>query len=327
MRTLMRELTLIAPALLLIAGTSAPLAQAYPSKPIRMIVPASPGSGMDAFSRTLGRELGPKVGQGVVIENVPGAGGNIASANVARATPDGHTVLMQITSFAINPSLYKNVSYDPVKDFQPVILAAWGGRGMLVINPAMKDVNSVKDLVALSKARPGKLNYASPGVGTSPHLQMEILKRMSDADLTHVPFKTPGHTVNALLSGDVAATFVAVNVAVPQAKAGKLKILAINGAKRWQHAPEVPTMVESGFPDFKFDVWYGFLAPAGTASNIVRKLNAELTSILNVSATKDALSKLALDATTSTPEEFAAVIKSDVAYWAKMIKDTAIVVD
>lgn len=327
MNTLIRRPTRVLAAMVLVSGISAAFAQTYPSKPIKVIVPASPASGIDAFSRTVGRELGARLGQAVVIENMPGAGGNIASSSVARAAPDGHVLLMQITSFVINPSLYKNASYDPVKDFQPVILAAWGGRGMLVIHPAMKDINSVKDLVALSKAKPGQLNYASPGFGTPQHFQMEILKRMSGADFTHVPFKTPAETVNSILSGDVTATFVAASVAVPQAKAGKLKILASNGAKRWVHAPDVPTMIESGFPDFKFDVWYGFLAPSGTAAGIVQRLNGEFTAVLNVPATKETLSKLALDVTSSTPQEFAAVIRADLAYWAKLIKETGIVVE
>lgn len=327
-RLMTQSSAVLATAILLFAsGISASSAQTYPTRPIRVIVPASPGSGIDAFSRTVGRELGARLGQAVVIENMPGAGGNIASSSVARSAADGHTLLMQITSFAINPSLYKKASYDPVKDFQPVMLAAWGGRGMLVVNSALKDINTVKDLIAFSKARPGQLNYASPGFGTPQHFQMEIFKRMSGADFTHVPFKTPAETVNALLNGDVTATFVAAAVAVPQAKAGKLKILASNGAQRWAHAPDVPTMMESGFPDFKFDVWYGFLAPAGTPAPVVRRLNEELSAVLSIAAVKDTLFKLALDATTSTPEQFAAVIKADLAYWAKVVKETGIVVD
>ena len=174
----------------LATGSCSAFAQNYPTKPIRVVVPASPGSGIDAMTRMIAQELGGKLGQAVIVENMPGAGGNIASANVARATPDGYTLLMQITSFVVNPSLYKKVSYDPVRDFQPVMLAARGGHGMLAINPAMS-VSSVKDLIALSKATPGRFNYASPGFGTPQHLMMEIFKHASGADFTHVPYKTP----------------------------------------------------------------------------------------------------------------------------------------
>jgi tripartite-type tricarboxylate transporter receptor subunit TctC len=323
----MRADVLVSIVVLLLCCATGAHAQGYPSKPIRIIVPASPGSGLDAFSRTLGREVGSRMGQALVIEDMTGAGGNIASAYVARTAPDGYTLLMQITTFVVNPHLYKNAAYDPVKDFQPVILAAWGGRGMLVVNATLQEVNTVKDLVAYAKARPGQLNYASPGYGTPQHFQMEIFKRMTGADFTHVPFKTPADTVNALLSGNVTATFVAASVALPQLRAGKLKILASNGARRWVHAPEVPTMMESGFPDFKFDVWYGFLAPVGTPTPIVRRLNAEFAAVLNLAAVRETLSGLALDATSSTPDEFAAQIKADLTYWAKVIKETGIIIE
>ena len=323
----MSVLNRVVAALSLASGMCVAMAQGYPTKTIKFVAPASPGSGIDTFSRTLGRELSMRLGQPIVIENMPGAGGSIASVNVARAAPDGYTLLLQISSFVINPSLYKKVAYDPVKDFQPVILAARGGHGMLVISPNMQGVSTVKDLVALSKAKPGRLNYASPGFGTPPHLQMEILKRMSGADFTHVPFKTPGETVNAILSGDVTTIFMAANVAIPQAKKGMLKILASTGQQRWVDTPNVPTMIESGFPDFTFDVWYGWLTPAGTARDIVRKLNAEFAAVLSDPSIRGRLYKTGLMATTSTPEEFAALIKTDLVYWAKVIKDTGITIE
>ena len=314
-------------AVLFACAMQGAIAQNYPSKPIRLIAPASPGSGIDTLARTVGRELGNRLSQAVVIENMPGAGGNIASANIAHSAPDGYSLLLQISSFVINPSLYKKVPYDPIRDFQPITLAARGGQGMLVVNPSMDRVKTVKDLVAWSLANPGKLNYASPGFGTPPHLQMEIFKRMSGADFTHVPFKTQGETVNAILGGDVATIFMAANVAIPQARNAKLKILASTGQQRWVDTPEVPTMAESGFPDFKSDVWYGFLAPAGLAREVLRRLNAEFAAVLNDATTKESIYRQSLVATTSTPEEFAAVIRSDLAYWSKVIKDTGITID
>jgi tripartite-type tricarboxylate transporter receptor subunit TctC len=306
---------------------SSAAAQGYPSKPVKIVVPANPATSLDAFARTVAHDLSARLGQTVFVENMPGAGGNIASVNVARAAPDGYTLVMQITSFVVNPSLYKKTSYDPIRQFQPVILGAWSAPTMLVVSPSIQGVGSVKDLVALSKARPGQLNYASPGFGTPQHLAMELFKRMSGADFTHVPFKTPGDMVKAVLSGDVTAIFASANVAIPQARAGKLKLVAVTGNQRWLHSPEVPTMAESGFPEFKFDIWFGFLAPAGTPEEIVRKLNAGFAAGLKTQALKESLSKQGLVATSSTPEEFAELIRKDLAHWARVIKDTGISID
>lgn len=313
--------------IVLCATAGGALAQAYPTKPVKIVVPASPATSLDALTRSVAHDLGGRLGQAVVIENMPGAGGNIAAQNVARAAPDGYTLMLQITSFAINPSLYKKVPYDPVRQFQPVILAAWAAPTMLVASPSVQGVNSVKDLVALSKSNPGRLNYASPGYGTPQHIAMELFKRMSGGDFTHVPFKTPGDMVKAVLAGDVSAIFASANVAIPQAKAGKLKILAAIGSQRWPLAPEVPTIGEAGYPEFKFDVWFGFLAPAGTPADIVRKLNGEFAAVLSTASMKDVLAKQGLVATTSTPEEFATLIRTDLAHWAKVIKETGISVD
>ncbi len=311
----------------LLFAAGAVFAQAYPSRPIRIVVPASPATSLDALTRSLAQAVSPKLGQPVVIENMPGAGGNIASVNVARAPADGYTLVLQITSFVINPSLYKKVPYDPVREFVPIVLAAWAAPTMLVSSPSLPGVNSVSDLVGLSRAQPGKLNYASPGFGTPQHIAMELFKRQSGGDFTHVPFKTPGEMVSAVLANDVAAIFASASVAIPQAKAGKLKILAAIGAQRWPLAPEVPTFAQAGYPDFKFDVWFGYLAPAGTPTDAVRKLNSEFVAALSTPVVKDQLASQGLIATTSTPEEFGAVIKSDLAYWAKVIKETGISVE
>ena len=314
-------------ALLLASVVHGANAQGYPARPLRIVVPASPATSLDALTRTVAQELGKRLSQSVVVENMPGAGGNIAAASVARAAPDGYTLLMQISSFVVNPSLYKKVPYDPLRDFLPVVLAAWSAPTILVIHPSMEGVATVKDLVALSRSRPGRLNYASPGYGTPQHLAMEIFKRMSGADFTHVPFKTPGEMVNAVLAGDVAAIFASANVAIPQARSGKLKMLAVTGDQRWMYSPEVPTMAESGFPEFKFDIWFGFLAPAGVSAEIVRKLNAEFNTVLNIAAVKENLAKQGLVALGDTPEEFGAQIRADLAYWAKVVKETGITIE
>ena len=298
-------------------------AQTYPSRPVRMIVPASPATAPDAFTRTVAQELSARLGQAFVVENIPGAGGNIATVNVAKAAPDGYTVIMQLSTFVVNPSLYKNIPYDPVTQFQPVILAATTIT-MLGVSTALEGVNSVRDLIVLSKSGPGQLNYTSSGYGTPPHLRMEIFKHMTGADLTHVPFKTPGDMVRALVVGDVAAMFNSANGLIPQAKAGKVKLLAVLGPRRWPLAPDVPTMAEAGFPEYKADIWHGFLTPAGTPREIVRKLNTELAAVLNAPAVKDTLAKQSIAATSSTPEEFAEIIKKDLVYWGKVIKEIGI---
>ncbi len=301
-------------------------AQGFPNKAVRIVVPSSPGTSPDALNRTLAHEISARLGQVFFVENIPGAGGNIASANVAKTAPDGYTLLYQNSSFVVNPSLYKRVPYDPVRQFQPVILVAWAV-SLLAISTSEEGVNSVKDLIALSKSRPGRLNYASPGYGTPQHLRMEIFKHLTGADFTHVPYKTPADMVRAMVTGEVTATFSSANDVIAQARIGKLKLLAVLGQQRWPMVPEVPTMAEAGFPEYKADIWQGFLTPAGTPSEVTRKLNTEFAAILNAPVMKETLAKQGIAATTSTPEEFAEVIRKDMAYWARVIKETGISIE
>ncbi len=298
--------------------------QGFPVKPIKVVVPASPATAPDTMSRTVTQELSLRLGQPILIENVPGAGGNIATVNVARAAPNGYTLLMQLSSFVVNPSLYKNPGYDPIKQFDPVIQSAWTVTLLGISMRGTEGVNSVSDLIAFAKARPGQLNYTSSGVGTPQHLRMEILIHLTGADFTHVPFKSPAEMTRAMLVGDVTAMFNSATVLIPQARAGKIKLLAYVGKERWPQVPEVPTMAEAGFPEFKADIWHGFLAPAGTPKDIIRKLNTEFTAVLTAPATQQALIKLGISPTTSTPEEFGEIIKTDLAYWTKMIKEIGI---
>jgi tripartite-type tricarboxylate transporter receptor subunit TctC len=300
-------------------------AQGYPSKPVRMVVPASPGTNPDTFTRTLAQEMSTRLGQAFYVENMPGAVGNIASANVAKSAANGYTLLYQNSAFVVNPSLYRKVPYDPIRQFQPIILAAWAVSLLAVSTSA--DVNTVKDLVALSKARPGKLNYASAGYGAPQHLRMEIFKHLTGADFTHVPFKTPGDMVRAMVAGDVTAMFNSANDVLSQARAGKLKLLAVLGEKRWPHAPDVPTMAEAGYPEYKADIWIGFFVPAGTPAEVIRKLNTEFNAVLTDAALKENLARQGVAATTSTPEEFAELIRTSMAYWARLIKEIGISMD
>lgn len=301
-------------------------AQGYPNKPVRLVVPASPGTNPDTFTRTLAQEMSTRTGQVFYVENMPGAVGNIASAAVAKAAPNGYTLLYQNSAFVVNPSLYKKVPYDPIRQFQPIVLAAWAV-SLLAVSMSAEGVNTVKDLVALSKARPGKLNYASAGYGAPQHLRMEIFKHMTGADFTHVPFKTPGDMVRAMVAGDVTAMFNSANDVLSQAKAGKLKLLAVLGDKRWPNAPDVPTMAEAGFPEYKADIWIGFLAPAGTPGDVIRKLNTEFNAVLTNPALKESLVRQGVAATSSTPEEFAELIRTSMAYWARLIREIGISMD
>ena len=198
---------------------------------------------------------------------------------------------------------------------------------MLVVDPALKEVKDVKDLVALSKERPGQLNYASPGIGSPNHLAMEIFKRQSGADFTHVPYKTPASMISAIATGDVTTIFSSAAVAKPQISAGKYKVIAVTGRHRSRYATEAPTMAEAGYPDLRIDIWQGFLAPAGTPRNIIQKLNADFKRVLSNTATVEALERAGQEAASSTPAEFAELIRSDLAYWSKMIKDLGITIE
>ena len=302
------------------------LPQGYPAKAVRIVVPASPGSSPDALNRTLSQALSARMGQTFFVENIPGAGGNIAAANVAKAAPDGYTLLYQNSGFVINPSLYRQVPYDPIKQFQPVILVAWAV-SFLAVYPTIEGVNSVRELVAFSRSRPGKLNYASPGYGTPQHVRMEIFKALTGADFTHVPFKTPPEMMRGMLSGDVAATFSSANDVIPQARVGKLKLLAVLGEQRWPQMPAVPTMAEAGYPGFKADFWQGYFVPAGTPGEIVRKLNAELSAIVNAPSMRETLVRQGISATSSTPEEFSDIVRRDLVYWTRAIRESGITID
>jgi tripartite-type tricarboxylate transporter receptor subunit TctC len=302
---------------------AAPLARAqgvFPSKPIRIIVPASPGGAADILSRTIAQKLSDAWGQQVLVDNRTGAAGIIGAEAAAKAPNDGYTVMMGFAGvIAVNPSLYKILPYDSVKDFAPVALVAMSPL-MLVVHPAVP-AYSVNELIALAKAKPGQLNFASTGSGSTQHLSAELFKSMADINMTHIPYKGSSLAYPDLLAGNVSLMFENMLSMLPNAKSGKVRALAVTGTKRSAAMPEVPTVAES-VPGFSAVGWYGVLAPAGTDATIVNKLSAEINRILKLPEVSERLSSLGAEPAGSTPDEFAAHIRSEIAKWGKVVRDS-----
>ena len=296
--------------------------QAWPGKPVRIVVPFTPGTGMDILARTLGPHLGAIWGQGIVVDNRPGASGNLGAGAVAKAAPDGLTLLMGVNTLIINPALYTNMTYDPLKDLAPIGLCATGS--FLLVASAASKIRSVDELVKAARARPGALDYASPGIAT-PHLMaMELFKLQAKVSITHIPFSGTAGAVNAVLAGDVPLMFLPVHVALAQVKGGRLVVLAAAGAQRSALAPDVPTLAELGYQGVEADLWYGMLAPAGTPRDIVAKVNADMTQALALPEVKSALAAQGMEIAPSSPEEMAALMRSDAARWAAVVKQAGI---
>jgi tripartite-type tricarboxylate transporter receptor subunit TctC len=296
--------------------------QAYPNRPVQIIVPFTPGTGMDILARTVGQKLSERWGQPVVVDNRPGASGNIGTDMVVKAAPDGYTLLVTANTLVMTVSLYRNVPYDPIRDLAPVEKMALGTMAV-TLNPAVP-AHSLKEFVAYAKANPGKLAYGSPGVGTPQHLATELFKSTTGIDLLHVPYKGSAGAITGLLSGDVAVMFNALHAVLPQVKAGKINAIAVGGPKRSRVAPDIPTVSESGYPDFDVDFWYGMLAPAATPKEIIAKLNQDIAQILNTPEMRETLSSQGLEPVTSTPEQFAALVQSDLARWANVVKSAGL---
>jgi tripartite-type tricarboxylate transporter receptor subunit TctC len=302
-----------------IALTAAfPVHAQYPSKPIRLIVPYPPGGGTDTLARVLSQKLAETLGQQIVIDNRPGAGANIGAELAAKAPADGYTLLMAAISNAIGASLYSKLNYDLVRDFAPVTLLATTPH-VLVVHPSLP-VKSAKQLVVLAKARPGQLAYSSSGSGTPSHLGGELFDYMTGIKMTHVPYKGGGPSVIALLGGEVSVSFATMPSVIFQMNAGKLRGLAVTTAQRSPSAPQLPTVSEAGVPGYEMGSWYGLLVPAGTAKDIVVRLNAELAKVLKLSDVKQRLDATGFEALTSTPEEYGAFTKSEIEKWAKVVK-------
>lgn len=301
---------------------AAAAAPGYPSKPIKVVVAYPPGGPNDLSARTVAQKLTEALGQPVLVENRPGAAGNIGSHTVARSAPDGYTLLNGASALTIAPALTRNLNYDVVNDFVPISLTAMSSF-VLAVHPSVP-VNSVKELIALAKARPGQLNYASSGVGAPPHLAGELLKTMANINIHHIPYKGVGQSISDLVGGQVDMMFTSPPNAIPHVRAGKLKALAVSTAKRSPLLPDVPTVSESGLKGFAIGTWFGLLAPAGTPRDIVERLNASIVRIMADAELRERLSSQGLDPVSSTPEQFAAHIKSELAKFARIVKTAGI---
>jgi tripartite-type tricarboxylate transporter receptor subunit TctC len=295
----------------------AALAQSYPSKPVKMVVPFPAGGPADLVARILGTRLQEAWGQSLVIENRGGAGGNIGTAAVARAAPDGYTILLTTSGFMSNPSLYKNVGYDPFKDFAPITVAGISAT-VVVRHPDLAGVNNMKDLEQL--ARTSKVDFATPGIGLAGHLAGELFKTLAKVDMQPIPFAGAAPAMTAILSGQVKVGFMAIPAAVPHIKAGRMVAIGVTSPQRLAALPDVPTVAEQGYPGFQVDNMYGILAPAGTPPEIVNKLNADIVKVLHEPEARKPLEAATIEIVANTPEEFARYIAAEHAKWAQVIK-------
>jgi tripartite-type tricarboxylate transporter receptor subunit TctC len=296
---------------------------AYPTRPVRFIVPFAPGGSTDTLARTLAQRLSDVLGQQVVVDNRSGGNGNIGTEIVARAAPDGHTIVLgYIANLGIGPSLYAKLPFDPVKDFAPITLLAVAPN-ILVAHPSVP-VKNVRELVAYAKANPQKVNYASAAVASLGHLAGELLNSSAGIQMQHVPYKGSGQAVIDLLAGQVQVMFSGMSSVMPHLKSGKLRALAVTGAQRSAAVPEVPTIAESGFPGFEATAWYGVLAPAGTPKAIVTRLHDEIVGALKVPEVKERLEMVGFELVGGTPEAFGAYIKSEIKKWAQVVKTAGI---
>ena len=300
-------------------------AQAYPARPVRIIVPFTPGTGIDILARTAGQKLSERWAHGVVIDNRPGASGNIGNDAVAKSAPDGYTLMVTANTFVIAPALSKALPFDPVRDFAPVTKMATGSM-VLAVHPALP-VATAAALIKLAKARPGEINYASPGSGTPQHMAAELFKLVAGVRMEHVPYKGSAGAVNDLIGGQVPVMFLPLHTALPFAQAGRLKLLAQSGARRSAVAPDCPTFDEAGTRGVNVEFWYGMLAPGATPNDIIAKLNAEVAAVLRLTDVRDGLRRQGLEPVTGTPEQFAQLIRSDLARWAGVVKDARIAAD
>jgi len=296
--------------------------QLWPGRAVRIVVPFTPGTGMDILARALAPHLQADWGQSIVVENRPGASGNLGAAFVAKARPDGLTLLMGVNTLIINPALYSNMAYDPLKDFAPIGLCATGS--FLLVASAGSNIRSVDELVKQARAHPGALDYASPGIATPHHMAMELFKLQARISITHIPFSGTSGAVSALLAGNVPLMFMPVHVALAQVQGGRLVILAAAGAQRSSLAPNVPTLSELGYKGAEADLWYGMLAPAATPADIVAKIHADMTRALGVADVKTALASQGMEVAPSSPEAMAALMKKDAARWATVVSQAGI---
>ena len=297
-------------------------AQEYPARPVRIIVPSPPGGGTDIVARVLAQHFARSFGQQFFVENKPGAGNMIGIEAVARSAPDGYTLLMTASTLALNSVLFKKVPYDPVRDFAPITLTATAPN-VLLVHPAVP-AQSLAEFIALAKAKPGALSYGTPGIGTSPHLSMELLKSMAGIDLQHVPYKGTAAAVTDVIGGQIAATFANALTAKPQVDAGRVRALAITGPRRIEALPGVPPVAEAGVPGYEAMQWYGLLAPAGTPAAIVARLNGEALKALRSAEMKERLAADGAEPLGGSPAEFAALIRRELDKWTRVARAAGI---
>jgi len=313
----MRALSAFCVAMLLAAFAAA---QTYPSRPVRIVIPLSPGGTTDVPGRIIAQKLSETLGQQFFVENRAGAGGTIGTDYVAKSKPDGYTLLLTASPFVITPHVYKNMPYDALADFAPVIRIASGG-SVLVVHPSL-GVNSVQELIALAKRQPGKIDFASSGNGSAQHLVTELFMYMAGIKLNHVPYKGSGPAQQDLMSGIVKVSFVGTPIAIPHMKSGRLKALGVSTATRSPQMPEVPTIAEAGVPGFEVIGWIGMLAPAGTPHEIIAKLNGEIAKLMRTDEVKKLIAPTGMEPDPDTPAQFGAYLKGDYDKWGKVVRDS-----
>lgn len=313
--SIVRALTAVLPFIIL----GEPLAQQYPSKVVRLVVPNNPGGTLDQLARVSGQQLAEVWGRQVIVENRPGAGGNIGIGVAAKAPADGHTLLMVSVSFTSNPALYRKAAFDPIRDFAPVTLVA-SSQNALIVHPSVP-VRSVRDLIQFASSRPGQLNFSSSGIGTSQHLGGELFKSMAQVEMLHIPYKGGQAGLVALVSGEVSLMFNNLFTALPYVNDGRLRALAVTSDRRAPVIPDLPTVAESGLPGFNVTTWYGLLVPAGTSPQIIGKLNSEMTRILSHREAKQRMGGV-VELIPSTPEQFAEHIRKEIARWSAVVKQS-----
>src|SRR6185295_7896271 len=308
----------------LIAGSAQ--AQNYPSRPVRLVVPLSPGGFADVPTRMLLPRLSQALGRQVFVENKPGAGGTIGADSVAKSVPDGHTLLVAATPHVISAHLYRTLPYDSLKDFAPVALFG-SGPYALVVNPQRLPVASVRELIAAAKASPGKIDYASSGNGSAQHLVSALFNTMAGIQLNHVPYKGSGPAMQDLLGGQVPVSFAGIPNVISSVKAGKLRALAVTTANRWSELPDVPTVAEAGVPGYEATLWLGLAAPAGTPADIVNRLYTETAKVLQDSELQQSFRGAGVNATIMNPQEFGAFIRVEYEKWGRVVRSTGATVN
>ncbi len=317
----LRSLLMVLPLLVISTTALAQSAPGWPAKPIRWISPFAPGGGADITSRIIAQKLSPALNQQVLVDNRGGAGGNIGVDIAAKSAPDGYTVVLgTIGPIAINVSLYKKLPFDPVKDLLPVTQAA-NALNVLVVHPSLP-AKTVKEVIAIAKARPGELSFGSSGLGATDHLAGELFKTLTGVNMVHVPYKGGAPAMLDLMAGQVQTVFSTVSTAIGAIKGGKVRAIAMTGDKRFELMPELPTIAQAGVPGFEVRNWYGVFVPAGTSKEIVARLNAELVKVLQMPDVKAKLLESGIEALHSTPEQFATYIQSETKRWAKVVKDS-----